>query len=414
MLRKIAALICLILISTCANAGKGRYVIVGYDKDGCPILGPKESHIPAKSLRWAERLLKLAEKPITQWGTEYWPNLDQAMAVDAYQELIRKYGYNVKAYQGLGRSFMLQGKYKEAVSAFNSISYRSPSATRDFNLASSSLAASKAASKIIPKSLKVIRVAPYPIPGQKGIWAVLSGKWDIDKKTTPDMPYYMTFNNLRIDLMKQINGNFVSIWHESNLGSKGYTDGEFSDVQLCLADLTKDGQQEIIIPGVFLGASWMPSHMDIFTWRSGKMIKLLGLGGHDPIIIKDLNHDGKYEVMNDFAIGWSPCHAEQPRWVDVYAYKNGTYQLADADFPWIYRDLAREIRTVLRHFPDDWQLLKYQAIIYHIQRRPELARRYLAKALKQIRSELAGETDSKFTTMLKYEQKEIGRLQKRY
>lgn len=56
--------------------------------------------------------------------------------------------------------------------------------------------------------------------------------------------------------------------------------------------------------------------------------------------------------------------------------------MADRDFPWKYRDLYREIKTVLREAPNDFELLCYLGQAEEIRRRSAAALRAYRQAEK--------------------------------
>lgn len=305
------------------------------------------------------------------------------IAGDAYEAIISKYGRkNGEVWTGLARAQAGYGRYKKAVDSYKQAMLLLPKDEHLKKELSQVQNQAMVADMAQSKSETVIQALPY----KKGLWAVLSAIIDWEKE---EYTSYPTITNSYLTIYKGKPNSLKQIWRSNILGYPGHTEGRFNDVYLYIKDITGDGLSDLVIPKVYIGGSWLPSHIDIFTWRNGKPKHLLGAMSDEVLFVKDLNHDGRYEVMTDHAIGFSVCHAGQPRWLFTYAYKNGNYQLAERDFPSQYRDLHREIKTVLREFPTDYQLLHYLGRSYEIRREPMYALRAYRKAEKAGIIELA-------------------------
>src|SRR5688572_29845679 len=74
------------------------------------------------------------------------------------------------------------------------------------------------------------------------------------------------------------------------------------------------------------------------------------------------------------------CHADQPRWLTIYSFKNGRYVLANNDFPQEFRQWPHELREVLKYFPDAGEIAWHLGKAYETQRQFKLALRSYQKA----------------------------------
>jgi tetratricopeptide (TPR) repeat protein len=376
---RIFSLIILLITITCSNSDAAK--------------------APEKTVQWADRLLATANRPVSQWGSDCRLPWDALDANGAYLHAILKYGRDARLYAGLARSQMLLGEYSNAVRNFQSslkLSPRDKVLKKELDLAALSESVSKLAIESLPKGHKVIRALRYS--DRKGlVWLVLSA---IHQKGPFD-----EYSDIRLTVLQKRSNQLKKLWQSDELARAQLDYANI--VSLSLEDITADGKPEILVPLTFIGASWTPSYLAVYKWQNGKMRKLLGVSSELALTISDFNHDGRYEINNWHVVGWNLCHAEQPYWIDIYAYKNGAYQLADADFPWRYRELAAYIKKCLKKYPNDWELLKYQGVIYQIQRRPAAAQRYFKRALRMCRITLRDWTYSDIKPRMKYEIQDI-------
>jgi|GEM_PF-3688014 len=356
--------------------------------------------VPQKSLHWAERLLATANLPLTKCDNPYMHDWDAMNAEDAYKQVIHKYGMDTRLYAGLADSQMLLGKYKDAVKNYQSalkLSQKNKSLKIKLDLAIQSDYMSKLVLSSLQKNHKVVRI--LRISDSSGIvWLVLSA---IRNKG------YNGNDDIRLTVFRVISNQPVLLWQSEKLCYSSPDLTEASSVQLTLEDITGDKEPEIIVPTSFSGVSWTPSHIAIFRWQNGKMHKLLGVRSDTPLVISDLDHNGRYEVIGEHCIGSSMGHAGMPSWKDIYEYKNGIFQLADGDFPNQYRDLAIKIRQKLRKYPSDWSLFKYQGIIHQIQHNSSRALHSLKRALRTCKASLKNETDKEYRSYLAYNIQDI-------
>lgn len=115
----------------------------------------------------------------------------------------------------------------------------------------------------------------------------------------------------------------------------------------------------------------------------------------------------RYEIINDHAIGYDLAHYEQPRWTNIYAYKNGTYQLANGDFPDEFRSLYSEISKQLKAHPSDPELLKYLGILYEIRKQPKQALEAYKKSLKAFDEYISGADTPELKAKYQWETNDI-------
>lgn len=336
---------------------------------------------PESSLRWAENLLAKASPHLNR-SHDILPDLPRRYlrdAANAFRRILAKYGPNPRAYMGLGEAQIQLGKYANAAQSFGEAAamtkknekarWRKGEAERFAQIASFAL-------KVLPKGESVVRVLYFPAAG-KGSWLVLSAETIYANDA---MDYYYRAMHVRLSVFKESASQIRRVWRSDQIrysDSHGfYGELEFTDLQLYLIDLTGDGIPEVVVSGMCLGASWVPSHTEVFDWRKGRMVCLLRADSVLGLDLSDLNHDGKYEATTMYEVGVDMCHAEQPCWQDIYAYKDGRYVLADSDFPKEYSGFCKKLQRTLKRYPNDVELPKYLGMSYEIQGQRRMALRY--------------------------------------
>jgi hypothetical protein len=242
----------------------------------------------------------------------------------------------------------------------------------------------------------------YSVSGRRSLWLALSArtKWEAD---------WRQFSDIRLTLFKISQGSVRRAWQSQKLGYPGYESGTYDDLQLYLVDVNGDSIPEVVIPKNRLGAWYSPSHLDIFVLRNSRMVKLLGLLSEFPIEIRDLNHDGRYEVLNEYGVGWDCARADQVYWRDIYAFRGGSYRLADGSFPGRYRRFAAELRRALRNCPNDYDFLKYSGIVSGILGKPGLELRFYRRAQSECSARIRRASDPAVRRALKRDLADIRR-----
>lgn len=263
----------------------------------------------------------------------------------------------------------------------------------------------------VPAGQQLLQMEALPFRPGGQLWAVLSGE---DQKAEPRGH---EFRHVQLRVVSQDPNASLRIEHVYTVKGHDACE-EMSDVQLYVTDVTGDRVPDVIIGEVMYGASWTPSHLDIYEWHERALRKILGVKSDDPLDIVDLDGDGSREVINDEAVGWSMCHGKQPRWTDIYAYKNSTYRLANGEFPGEFGDLAEELRETLKEYPTDWVIWKYTGQLYEIQGRPGKALRAYRRSASYSMREIQTCDLPEFLPMLRRElaetRRRIDRLSRRH
>jgi hypothetical protein len=323
------------------------------------------------ALDWAGRLLgKASDRPVQsddgwdvyQWGWEE--------AEEAFRDIVLKYGGSARAYAGLGESRLRQGLYAPSDHAFRMALLWSP----DEAAAHTGLAAADTLWRIsrevearLPDGYCVLFVRPYPVEKDTHLWAVLYGMHGEDGSSRGN------WDHLHLALYEENGPNLHAVWRSGVLNDTYHNLNEFGAVQMFVCCLTGESVPQIVVHKVVLGASWEPSHIDVFTWRQGRLVNILQVGGSMPLWVEDLKHDGRYEILNLYEIGVTMYHAAQPRWSDIYAYRNGRYVLANWDFPEEFTHWLNDLPDTLRRFPNDEEILRFLGEAYEITGHPEQA-----------------------------------------
>lgn len=345
--------------------------------------------VPDSSIQWANRLLAQSSFDV-QLSGGYGTQRHLRDTEQAFASILSKYDKNdYKSWKGLAETQALLGKYEKAIESYRqAISHISDKTTlkKELTEVQSQQIAAMTALSTLPKGEIVLQAIPYTTHLKHNLWAVLSANVMWDKEYHY---YWPTITDGHLTIFKGSPDSLKKVWRSPILGFPGHSKGEFSDIYLHVKDVTGDGNPDLVLPEVYYGASWCPSHIDIYTWRKGEIVHLLGAVSDDEIRMEDLNHDGRYEVMTDHAVGWTLSHAGQPRWLSIYAYKNNTYQPADKDFPDQYKQLYKKIRAALKEFPNDFELNYYLGRTYEIQGRPKPALGAYKKAEKEAAEERA-------------------------
>lgn len=344
-----------------------------------------------QSIRWAERSLAKASKIPSELYACCGTQLSLREAEFAFQDIINKYGKdNGRAWAGLARSEARLGQYGKAVKSYRQALNLLTGHTdlkEELNMVLKQRSVADSASTILPKGETVLQALPYPVPTEKNLWVVLSATKTWDKEFDR---YWPEVSNCHLTVYKDTQNSLKQIWRSKQLKLAWANDSadDFNDAYLFVQDMTGDKIPELVTIEVIFGASVAPTHIDVFKWNKDKAAHILGAGADDSIVVTDINKDGRYEVIGNHAIGWGLSHAEQPRWLNTFAYKNGAYQNAEKDFPRVYDNLQKEIWKVLREAPDDFELRYYNGRIYEIKRKPQLAIREYRLAIKYAKEQI--------------------------
>lgn len=315
-------------------------------------------------------------------------------AIRTFERVIARTGGNATDWTGLARAQLGFDRYPEALASARqalALAPEDPAARETARRAERLCIRSRRIASLLQGGYRPLRLRPVPVSGSRVLWAVLCAQGtgplpDLDSPAGP------TWSEPRLAIFEEANGNLRQVGALAPAGDPRF-DGPVDEICLHVHDLTGDGVPEFTVATSFHGASWLPSHVSVFSWRRDGLVRLLGVNSSEPLWIADLNHDGRFEVGNRYEIGTTMCHAEQPRWTDIYAWKGGRYVLADGDFPEQYRALAQCVRQGLQAHPDDYELLKYEGILCEIERRPAAARTAYREAIHICAGELTGTSD---------------------
>ncbi len=131
------------------------------------------------------------------------------------------------------------------------------------------------------------------------------------------------------------------------------------DVVLAVDDVTGDGVADIVSVLSDVAATRTPSRTTVYVWRDGRLVRVGAADAENPMPIRDINGDGARELFGTKCIGSHMCHGEQPRWQDIYAYRDGWYRLSNREFPAEFEPYLWELRHKTRDCPDDGEIAEY-------------------------------------------------------
>lgn len=150
--------------------------------------------------------------------------------------------------------------------------------------------------------------------------------------------------------------------------------------QIFVRDLTGDGKPELIYIESQYDSGGGRDFVQVFTWRNNQFVAIYKQSDRLHSRFDDLDHDGKYEIESNTEIGDTMCHAAQPRWLDIYCFKNGRYILANNDFPQKFRDWPYKLLVSLKQYPQDGYLWRHLGKAYETQKHLKAALRAYKKA----------------------------------
>ncbi len=197
--------------------------------------------------------------------------------------------------------------------------------------------------------------------------AAIYGEWlnPHGAKVDDDAPteYGDQYRNVRLKVFRKGKFDVKKTWESPLLSVSSYSPNEcsVSEVGLYVADVTGDGQDDIIVALSYYGADYEPSSVYVFQ-QSGKTWKQIAHGtGTVFMSMVDSKGYGKYQIIGSHEIGDEssdpgPSHAEQPRWIDIWEYSNGRYRTIPSHHPEVYHELAKEIWNVASEYPACWDL----------------------------------------------------------
>ena len=349
-------------------------------------------------LAWAQGLLRAVPELPRKAFPEQLPDFELGRAENAFREVVHTGGPTVDAYLGLAECRMRLCAYADAALSFRLALKLSPGngAARDgLREADRRIRASAAIAKRLPRGHNVVQLEPFPGNARDNLWAVLSAK------TKPphlaDGPYYV---DLRLGIYRVTGSRCTRLSLSNALVDYWGRPGESSEAHLYQVDLTGDRAPELAVLKTFYGASWMPSHLEIFAWKGNRLAKMFGLRSDLPNWIADLNGDGRYELGNSYCIGQEMSHAEMPYWQDVYAWDGHRFCLANHAFPDQFTTYVGELAKLLSQYPNDYEIRDYLGRTLEILGRRDEALSAYREAVRTLDALLEDERDVKTGDLL--------------
>jgi tetratricopeptide (TPR) repeat protein len=335
-----------------------------------------------RSLRWAERLLAATPVPPThthpsgtRWGL--------GKAEEAFASIIRRYGGSARAYLGLGRCQMRLGEYGPALRSFTRAKELWPTdmttmlASRE---AQEALKISRAVAAQLPRNQKVVQL--LRVPSTRTMWAILSAE-------VGNRGGFRPISDPHLLLFEKTASGCRKLW-QSGVLCGGNRDeelpGSWNEVALKVGDLTGDGVPKVAVWKMVAGGNWANTHLDLFTLRCRRLVKVTGFSSDGLIWIEDLNHDFRVEIGTCRLVGLDMLHWARPKWGDIYAWKSGRYVLADSDFSCEYHGVASELAATVPEYPHDPEVREYLGRAREVERRPRAALTAYRSALSLYRS----------------------------
>ncbi|MBB6051996.1 hypothetical protein [Armatimonas rosea] len=114
---------------------------------------------------------------------------------------------------------------------------------------------------------------------------------------------------------------------------------------------------EIVIVQDRLGGSWQPTEVNCYRLHQGALQETTSLFSEHGVRLRKF--DGRWTLSTFHCIGYCPCHGEQPRWLEVFQQGKNGWQLASAKYPELFEDYPRQIRSLLKRYPNDDVLPAY-------------------------------------------------------
>lgn len=292
-----------------------------------------------KALKWVDgQITRVEQGP--RYGDDRAVRFATLDALEAAEGVLSKYGSRPATHALLGRIHQALGNYSEAGADFDMAGMRGQgNRARLFGTVKASFEATH------PKRV----VANMAQMGKR--WVIVHGdrQADTDATVTPHQ-------NVRITIQEGGKNLFTASskrpeWDES----------EYNEANVYVRDLDRDGRSEVVFIGIFYGASWTPSVLQVISEQPGKGWSISrAITAHDPLWIDDLDRNGTLEVGGVNVIGVTLSHSAQPRWPEIYQWQRGALVRADSKYPTYYKPLQKEIDELLKEHTDDYMLLAFR------------------------------------------------------
>lgn len=280
-----------------------------------------------------------------------------------FERVLRERGGAARTYLGLARCELLLGGYQAAYNAFEQASRLdpgNPDIQHEQNEAKRFLGIAHQVTDNTPAGERIIQLRDWKV-GEKRLLAVLSAKESLTPGDVFDHTC-LTFLEEKGNAFERLKTVFLQVGDDT---------GEARDVRFHLADLTGDGDPEIVAIRTFTGGSFLPSWLFAFGFKEGKLELLLPPRQSERTPwIKDLNRDGKYEIGLHYTFGMEVSRAEKLLWTDIFGWDGERLAVVNAQFPWKYEQWIEKLRPFLREHPKDYEAWKALGITYEATKRP--------------------------------------------
>jgi len=276
------------------------------------------------------------ERTILTDPLDYRVGEPQALWYFAHEDLqstLLKYGPRARTFLALGDCAVNRGVYQDAMGYFerarritdgSEVRQRLDDVNRRLAVVAS-----------IQATLKSGRLVRSVINLGNGEWAATSSH--SDPFSIPEDVMWASYGQPQLHFWKN-----RRITH--SLVVDDYYENEST---LVMRDFTGDGRSDLALLSRSYGATITPARLMVFerrgTWRT-----IADFAYNEGLWVKDHNRDGIVEINGRWAFGDTMSHAEQPRWTDIFTYRNGRYVLANAAFPRETRESLIYLRSALR------------------------------------------------------------------
>lgn len=323
-----------------------------------------------KALKWVDGQIARVERG-PKFGDDGAMRFAAMDALEAGEAVLAKYGSRPQTHRVLGRIHQALGEYAEASAAFE-LGQQPGLASRSREYGQVRLQFEANHPKRV--AVSIARVSE----GGKVRWVIAHGdRYEQgDAIITPHL-------NVRVTILEAGKNVYTS----PTLKRPDWDESEMNEANLYVRDLNKDGRSEIVLIGVFYGASWTPSFLNVLGEHSGQWRVSNTIHAHDPLWIDDLDGNGTIEVGGVNVVGVTLSHAAQPRWPEIYHYQAGKLNRSDSKHPNLYRPLQREIDGLLKENKDDWELLAFRGRCARILGRAAEAPQWERRALAAFQAE---------------------------
>lgn len=290
-------------------------------------------------------------------------------ALVAFKAAVKSDSHDPRAYFGLAQCQQRLGMYRDAASTYRSalaLSPADPGILSAYHVDLSLLALAHQAGPHLPHGQRILQIEPIDIENQTR-WLVLSAE--------PETDGLVSYANANLSLFEPADGELHRLWTSRLFSTTPVAGGDttvpgidqfFTQLYLVTADVYGNGEQEACVLDESSAASAIPSHLDIFSQKNGILVRTFQTDSVMPIWIQDIDNDGRREIGTYSKVGDTLPGYEMPTWMDIYAVKNGKYELANADFPTEFRTWPAQLKQVLRTHPGDPDVLRHLGKAYAI------------------------------------------------